>query len=361
MSEFLTVKKNDSTFAPLLWGSFSTAKRALPISTMNLGQEEETVTFEIVDKKNIVRPSWFKIFIQLIKFQNFFLVLIPFFYVIIKNYVDNQFYDAGSCALSLIAMLFLFAGLSIRNDVNDHISGYDRVNIAPKTKPIPQGWITAQQASLLSWLFIFVATVIAIPITFRQPEAGWVIMTAAFLIFAARLLSKNSYKNQRWGEIIFFILIGPGVVTGYQVSLGNGIDTEVLVFGVMWAWAIQFLVHLNNFSHLLTSSQAGIKNTMTDAGFDNAKKILIGWWILFITLWIIYHYFYASIYWSVLTTIVLIFWSTPTFIKISEIQSPIGSELHEIQRVGYRNFLLMSSLIIVEFYWYLGDKNRWFV
>lgn len=361
MSSFITLKKKDSDFKNYLWGKFSNTQLALPMTTMNLDSPEETVTFEIVDKSSVKKPSALHIFSSLIKFQNLFLILLPLFYVLIKNYVDNRFRDPGTCFIATLAMLFIFAALNIRNDVNDHVSGYDRVNIAPTVKPINKGWITASQASNLSWLLTLIAMAISFPVMLRQPEEARVIAVVTVLIFAGRLLSKNSYKNQRWGEVIFFILAGPGVVSGYQVALGAGIDTEGLAFGILWAWGIQFLVHLNNFNHILTSSQAGIKNTMTNSGFDKAKNILIGWWCAFIVLWVLYHYFYASTFWSYLTTAVLIFWSIPTFIKISEIQSPLGSDLAEAKRVGYRNFLLMCVLIVIEFYWYLGNKNDWFV
>lgn len=360
MSTFITLKKKDSNFKNYLLGTFSKTQIAMPMTTMNLDSPEETVTFEIVDKSSIVKPSAFYIFFSLIKFQNLFLILLPLFYVLVKNYVDNRFRDPGTCLIASVGMLFIFAALNIRNDVNDHMSGYDRVNIAVKAKPINKGWVTAAQASLISWILTFIAIAISIPVMIRQPEEARVLAVVTVLIFAGRLLSKNSYKNQRWGEVIFFILAGPGVISGYQVALGAGIDTEGLAFGILWAWGIQFLVHLNNFNHILTSTQAGIKNTMTNAGFDKAKKILIGWWCCFIGLWILYHYFYASTFWSYFTTAILIFWSIPTIVKISEISSPLGSDLTEAKKVGFRNFLLMCGLVVIEFYWYLGSNNDWF-
>lgn len=364
MSKFVTLKKSDSDFKKYLWGNFSSTERAIPQATMNLNSQEETITFEVVDKNTIEKPPVLDVFLTLMKFQTLYLVLIPLFYVLVKNYVDNRFFDPLSCGIAATAMLFLFAAFNIRNDINDHVSGYDRVNIIHRGqygKPIKLGWITASQAAGLSWLLTLISMALSFPVMMRQKEEARVILVSLVLIIAGRLLSKNSYKNQRWGEIIFFILVGPAVLSGYQVALGSGIDTEVLVFGVLWAWGIQFLVHLNNFSHILTSSQAGIKNTMTNAGFDKAKKILSVWWCAFIGLWILYHYFYASTFWSIFTTIILIFWSIPTLIKINETQSPVGSELIALKKTGYRNFLLMCVLIFIEFYWYLGIKNEWFV
>lgn len=236
VSSFITLKKKDSDFQKYLWGNFSSTQRALPMATMNLNSSEETVTFEIVDKKTIQKPSALSIFFTLIKFQNLHFILLPLFYVLAKNYVDNRFFDPVSCAIASVAMLFLFAALNIRNDVNDHVSGYDRVNITSPGghgKPIHLGWITASQASNLSWVLTLIAMTLSLPVMLRQPEEARVIAVSTALIIAGRLLSKNSYKNQRWGEVIFFILAGPGVVAGYQVALGSGIDTECLGFGVL--------------------------------------------------------------------------------------------------------------------------------
>lgn len=359
MSRYVTLKKNDPLFNQYLWGICDIANHtALPMSTLNVGSPEETITFEIVENSSIEKPTQSRVLLNLIKIKKLYLVLVPFLYVAIKNYVDDRFFDPLSFALSLIAMLAIFIGFNIRNDVIDHISGYDRVNIN-HNKPLLKGWVNTHFASRLSNFFIGLALLISLPIVYRQREEGRVIIVVTILLFLGKLLTKNSYKNHRWGEIIFFVLSGPGVVSGYQVALGAGIDTEVLAFGILWAWSIQFLVHLNNFSHLLTSAQAGIKNTMTRYGFDGAKKIIIYWWIIFVFLWALYHYFYSSVFWGWFTTAILIFWSIPTVIKVDQIQSPLGSDTRMIKKIGYRNFLLMTTLVIIEFTWYWLTKNSW--
>ena len=359
MSRYVTLKKNDPLFHQYLWGKCEVEKHtALPMSSLNIDSPEETITFEIVETSSIEKPSNWQIYMSLIKIKKLYLVLIPFLYVAVKNYVDDRFYDPLSFLLSLVSMLAIFIGFNIRNDVIDHISGYDRVNIN-HNKPLLKGWISARFAAWLSNFFIGLALALSLPIIYRQRELGRVVLVVTALLFLGRLLTKNSYKNHRWGEIVFFILSGPGVVSGYQVSLGSGIDTEVLAFGILWAWSIQFLVHLNNFGHLLTSSQAGIKNTMTRYGFDGAKKIIIYWWVSFIILWATYHYFYASVFWGWFTTVILVFWSLPTLIKVAQIQSPLGSDTRMIKKIGYRNFLLMTILIVIEFTWYWLTKNSW--
>lgn len=359
MSEYITLKKNDPLFEKYIWGVCDKIGfTALPVTSLNIESPEEIATFEIVKTESIEKPSVFTIYLRLIKLKRFVLILVPYFYVAVKNDVDNRFFDPLSFWFSLLAMIFLFAGFNIRNDVNDFISGYDRVNIN-HNKPILKGWISAKRAAMVSSAFIFLAFIFSLPIMIRQAEEMRVLAVVGVLLLLGQLLSKNSYKNKRWGEIIFFILIGPGVVSGFQVALGSGIDTEVLAFGILWAWAIQFLVHLNNFGNLLTSAQAQIKNTMTRYGFDGAKKVISYWWCGFIILWVIYHYHYASVFWSWFTTIILVFWSLPTFIKVSQIQSPLGSDTRLIKKIGYKNFMLMVGLVILEFSWYFLTKNSW--
>lgn len=359
MSQFITLKKSDTNFKKYLYGTFSQDQIAVPVSTLNLGSIEETITFEIKKKSDIQKPMFIILILNIIKIKKYLLILIPLFYVLAKNYVDGRMFDVWSLFLATLGTLFLFAGVNIRNDVIDHITGYDRVNTSEELKPIQEGWVTAADALFISRVFILIAALFSIPVMIYQPEAAHVIVALIGLILAGKLFVRNSYKNQHFGELLLFIISGAGLVSGYQVALGAGIDTEVLVFGVLWGWSVLFLMHLNNFRNLLSSSQAGIKNTITRLGFDRAKKLLNYWWIVFLILWFTYHHFYGSVFWSTLSNLILVFWSIPTLIKISQIQSPLGSDLIEAKLAGYKNFLLMNGILILEFGWYVGTKNSW--
>ncbi len=359
MSQFITLKKSDPKFKKHLYGTFSHDDIAIPMTTLNLGSVEETITFEIKKKSDIKKPMFIMMFLHIIKIKKYLLILVPLFYVLAKNYVDGRMFDSWSLFLAAVGSLFLFAGINIRNDVIDHITGYDRVNTSEELKPIQEGWLTAADALFISRASILISALFSIPVMINQPEEVHVIVVLIGLILAGKVFVRNSYKNQHFGELLLFILSGAGLVLGYQVALGAGIDTEVLAFGVLWGWAILFLMHLNNFRNLLSSSQAGLKNTMTRLGFDRAKKLLNYWWIVFLLLWFAYHHFYGSVFWSTLSNLILIFWSIPTLIKISQIQSPVGSDLIEAKLAGYRNFLLMNGILILEFGWYVGTKNSW--
>lgn len=361
-NSFKTLKRTDAEFDDYLWGAGLHLKNKtvpLPVKTLNLGETNETVTFQIFTQDEIKRPSISTLIASMIKLHTYILVLMPLFFVLAKNFVDDRARDPVSIVLASIASLFLYAGLNIRNDVIDHVYGYDRVNILKSNKPIARGWITAIQASRISWILMGSAALIALPAFLLEHELISVVCVVAGLFMLGQFVKQNSYKHNRVGEVILFILVGAGLASGFQVSLGAGIDTEILVFGVLWGFAVLFLIHVNNFSHILTSSQAGILNTMTRMGFDKAQKFLVIWWSMFCGVWFIYHYNYTGLVWTIFGTLLLVLWSFPLFIKILKIRSPLGSDLDMIRKEAYRAFIIMVVILFSENFWYVGEKLNW--
>lgn len=356
---FVSLKKDQKEFREYLLGISPKGYRAIPVQTLNLGSEDETVTFDCRPMKEIPKPSFFLFLISFIKLRSYLLILLPLLFVVVKNFVAGRFYDPFSLCFAVTGMVILYAGINIRNDLVDHMSGFDRVNIPYSDKPILQGWISAYRANQWAWILIFFAAVVSIPTLVLQNEEVRVLVVVLALVFIGQIFRGSYYKEKHFGELILFILIGPGVVSGYQVALGAGIDTEGLAFGILWGFATLFLIHTNNFCHLLTSSQAQIKNSMTKLGFDRAKKFLIWWWVVFILLFFVFHWYYASTFWTWFGTGLLIFWSFPLLIEISKIRSPLGSDLMNLRKTAHHTFTLMVFILMVEFIWYAGVKINW--
>lgn len=361
-NSFKTLRRGDIEFNDYLWGRGVHRRQKtfpLPVKTLNLGEINETVTFQVFSHMEIQKPNWIDFTSALIKLHTYILILMPLFFVLVKNFVDERFRNPFSLLLAGIAMLFLYAGLNIRNDVIDHVFGYDRVNILKSNKPIAKGWITAQQASNLSWILILLAALISTPSFFLEHELFNVLAVVVVLFILGQFIRKNAYKYNRFGELILFLLAGAGLVSGYQVSLGAGVDTEVLAFGIFWGAAVLFLVHINNFSHILTSSQAGVMNTITRMGFDRAQKFLVVWWSFVCCLFFIFHAYYASLIWTIFGTLLLFLWSLPLFNKIMKIRSPLSSDLDLIRKEAYKTFLMMVFILFAENTWYLWEKLNW--
>ncbi|MBC7743044.1 MAG: prenyltransferase [Bdellovibrionaceae bacterium] len=358
-TRFQTIKKSDPLFIQYLWGESQSGARPVPIETFNLGLPEETVTFEFLTRDQISKVNFLTFLSHFIKLNSFTLVLMPLFFVLTKNFVNDRYNDPFSIILAALSMILLYAGLNIRNDVVDHLSGFDRVNIAFYPKPILKGWITAKTASRISWTLMTGSFLISLPIFILQNELIRVVTGVILLIIMSQLVSKNSYKNTLLGEMTLFLLLGPALVAGYQVSMGAGIDTEVLSFGVLWGTASVFLIHINNFSHLVTSAQARIKNSMTNMGFDNAKKFIIFWWFLLLGMWIGFHWFFMPLLNTLLSTLILIGFSVPFLIQLKKIKSPLGSELRHLRKESVKIFVMIAFIFFVENLLSIGTKLNW--
>ncbi len=332
---------------------------ALPVQSLSVGSENETVTFSVQRESEINRPNYFLYWLHLIKYKNYIFLLAPAMFVLTKNFVDDRLFDPVSFLFTFLSSLLIFAGFNIRTDFNDHVSGWDRVFPMRSPKPIQLGWIRAGEAAHLSWFLFLLGFGICVPAFFKQTELIRVAIVMAAIFFGGRLLNRNSFKSKEVGEIAFLLLAGPGLASAYQVGLGGGVDTEILAFGVLWGFAILFLVHLNNFVHLVDSERFGLENAMIKYGFDRSKKFLAAWWIVFLGLWTIYHMFYAATYMTWFTSGLLAFWSIPMLIQIIEIQSPLGSDLYYSQDKGKLTFLLMVFLLIFESLWYSLIKLGW--
>lgn len=358
-TQYVTIKKSEAAFSDYLWGRVERSdsypehlgQRAIPVKTYNLGTAEESVTFELQDISQIKRPHFFSFVASVIKLNSFILILFPLFYVLDKNFGSSGILNPVSILFASVSSIFLFAGLNIRNDVYDHISGYDRVNLDLNKKPIRLGWITAQKASRISLLLILLAGVLAVPAALLEPQLLGIIGLSVILFFVGRFARNNSYKQQHSGELILFLLIGPLMAAGFQVAAGSPIDREIIIFGAMWGFAILYLIQVNNFSHIMTSSQAGIRNTMTKLGFDLAQKFLILSWVVFLVGNLVFHYSYSDLHWVLIKGGVLLFVSIPTLLKILHIKSPMGSGLKVVRNEVYRIFLILIFLSSVEIAW----------
>lgn len=349
---FETVSKADPLFKKYLLGQLPDF-RALPTRSLNVGKHDESITFELKPIAEVACPGWLQLVVHTIKLKTFLLILVPLFFILVKNLIAGTIMDPLSLGFAFVAMSFIFAGLNMQNDIADHLSGFDRVNLSYGTKPIVLGWVSAHQLSIFSWLCIGFGIVLALPVFLLQPRILPLIGVTLPLILAGQFFKRNWYKEKEIGELILFLLMGTGVSAGFQLSLGMPIDMQIILFGVFWGSVVLFLVHVNNFSHLLTTTQAGIKNSLTALGFDRAKIFLAGWWAVCLILWTWFHIQFAMGIWKWLGVIFLVAISIPWFLKLLKVPSPLGSDLSHMRRKSYTNFLAMVAIFFIEQLWYV--------
>ena len=346
-TQYITIKKSDQAYLQYLWGHFSDSQVALPVKSYNLGTDEESITFEIKHKNELNNPSVLYFIFSLIKIRSFVIIYFPFIYVGLSQ-LNIPTFNWVSFLFAALAAGILFSGVNIRNDVNDHVSGYDRVNHDTHNRPIGLGWITAKKASKISLNLVVLAATIALPCFFYNPELLILLSLTVFLIFIGRLIKNNSYKNQRFGEVILFVLVGPALVSGVQLSTGLMVNLETLLFGIIWGLGVVYLIQINNFTHIMTSSQNGIRNTMTRLGFDLAQKFLIFWWVVFLIFWFVFQVINKNSVVGWVGSFVLVSYSIIFFKNLLNIKSPMGSGLKKIKNKAYGLFIVVLLTLFLQ-------------
>lgn len=353
MSELRTLSKNSPEFESYLLGTFASDKRALPVQTLNVNSSSETVTFKIVPVSELPHPAWGLVFLQTLKVRSFLLILVPLFIILTKNISDATITDPIATCIATLGVIFAFLAMNLRNDFMDHMKGVDRVFEKSGSRAIQNGWVRAITVKKLSTWFLFLSFLMAVPLVFAYPLLGGVIALAALTGVWAQFKKKNSFKYQRGGEVSLFLMLGPLLTVGYQLSMGVPFDMESFWVGCVYGWLVLFVVHLKNFSNILPSVQAGFSNTVNWLGFDNSRRLLAGWWGLFMIFNVIYHFRFAGFYWGFYLSLGLALVSLRFILRLKAISSPAGSEMRDILRRGYALYLVAISLWIFECLWYL--------
>lgn len=353
MRELVTLSKNSPEFESYLLGTFSENQRALPVQTLNVNSASETVTFRIVPVNSIQKPSVMEMVLQTFKVKSFLLILFPLFLVLTKNIVDKSLVDPSTTVIATIGVLLAFIAVNLRNDYMDHMMGVDRILEKSGSRAIQNGWVTAEKVKSFSNLFLFLAVACAVPIVFAFPQVGMVILLSTLVGIWAQFKKKTSFKYQIGGELALFLLFGPLLTVGYQLSMGAPFDRESIWIGCIWGWLVLFIVHLRNFENILPSMQAGFSNTVNWLGFDKSRRLIAGWWALFVIFNLVYHAYFAGTYWGFHLSILLTLLSTSFIYKLKNISSSTGSELRTVFKSGFLLFLITVGLWVYECLWYL--------
>ncbi len=353
MTDLVTLSKTSPEFESYLLGTFSSKKRALPVHTLNVNSASESVTFRLVPVDKINKPGTLHILVQTLKIRSFLLILTPLFLVMAKNIADGSLHDPFAALIATVGVLFAFIAVNLRNDYMDHMKGIDRIIQNSGSRAIQNGWVTAAQIKTCSSWFLGVALFLAVPLALAYPIMFFIFFLAVAVGLWAQFQKENSFKYQIGGELSLFLMFGPLLTVGFQLSMGAHFDKESLWIGCVWGWLVLFIVHLRNFSNIFSCGQAGFKNTVTWLGFDKSRRMLAIWWILFLVFNLSYHLIYAGLYWGFYLALALFIISANFILKLKNISSPMGGELKNLYQSGFYLFLITIGLWIFECLFYL--------
>lgn len=353
MSQFVTLSKNSPDFESYLLGTFASDKRALPVQSLNVNSSSEMVTFKVVNLEELKLPSFGYRAVKTLKIRALILLLVPMFLVLTKNVVDNSIQNTFTTFISTVGLIFAFISMNLRNDFTDHIKGIDRIFSYAGSRAIQNGWMTAIQVKTYSVWFLVASLLCSLPVVYVFPKVAVVIFIAMIVGLWAQFKKQTSFKYRIGGEAALFLLSGPFLTVGYQLSMGARLDWESFWLGCVWGWGVLFVLHLRNFTNILPSSQAGFQNTINWLGFDKSRRLLAFWWLSFVLVNLFYHYTFAGTYWGFYLSVTVLMVSASFISKLKTISSPVGSELRHVFRYGFSLFLVTVCLWVFECLWYL--------
>ncbi|MFN7455073.1 MAG: prenyltransferase [Pseudobdellovibrionaceae bacterium] len=344
MSELKTLNKSDIEFQSYLLGTFSKTHRALPLQSLNVDSDQERVTFQLVPVQEIQEPSFFVKWSQVFKLHTFIYAALPMFLIIVKNLLDQTVINPLDGLLAAIGAFFLHTSLNLRNDFVDHMKGLDRILPTAGSRAIQKGWVTAQSVKNWAWVYFFLGVLFGLKPVLDYPQVLLFVGSLSALGVVLITSFRMGVKYRVWTELLVFLLLGPFLTGGFQLSFGAPLDLEAVLIGLLTGWVGVFSLHMRNFELLMVQAQARFYNSITHLGFDTSKVLLKVWWNMFCLGLVLLHMIYSL---PVVALIFLIsgFFTSLIFWKILDrLQSPLGSDLAITLRVGKQIALLQMSL-----------------
>lgn len=354
MIEWVTLERQHPDFMKYLWGTFSETHRALPVKSLNVRTDQEAVTFRLVPLSQVARPSWLIVWMKALRPRRFLQILVPLFLVLCLSERLDLILDPDLPWIAIIGLLFLFASLLFANDVNDHLSGEDRVHPGRGSRAIQNGWLRALTLKRASWISLGIAALFAIPLVLAVPRTLVILIPALLLGVWGFYRSPESFKEPISGAIALFLLSGPLLVVGFQVAVTGGFDLDGLILGSLWGWFVLYQRYLHSLECLVSEGRvSGERSLVGRLGFDRSVRLIQLWWVFGLfgfvgaclwdgaPLWV----------WALLFSLVVL---SGRFIRaLRSLKSPAGSEVERVRRQGDFYFYALISIWIAEAIWQL--------
>lgn len=347
MSDLITLDRKNPEFMAYLRGTFSRDARALPMRSLNVRTPTESVTFQVTPISEIERPSWLIVWLKALRPRSFLLVLVPLLFML-SGTIHSEKLPADLPWIVAIGLVSLHAAFLLRNDVQDHIAGFDRLRTDRGSRAIQNGWLTAAQIERAAYAFLAIAIVCAGLVIFARPSVAIVIAAAALLGGFTFFRSETPFREILGGQFFFLLLGGPLLFTGLHVALAGATNEIIVGVGFLWGWIALFQVHLRDLENLIVEGRSGRASLVGRAGFDRSLKIIRYWWLISL---LGFGFMQDAIGVTPFTWVglaMLIVASGFFARKLRALKSPAGSEVARVRRFGEYLFAGMAFLWVWE-------------
>lgn len=355
-SRYKTVSRTESDFHLYLDGRFSTRHRARPIQSLNIGTQQEQVTFEIIPLSEIMPPGALALLWRLARPESLALsvgpMLATFFFCLAHRLEIHR----GIALSSFVGVIFFHIALNLFNDYSDHMNGHDRLRVERGSRMIQQGWIRAVDVKRMGWAFLALAALCGLPAIILHFAPIAVVTVFALLTALEFAFQRLRLKYRGWAELVAFALAGPCLTLGYAWAISNQtLWLEAAVLGCIFGSITLMYFHSANFENIMVDSQAGRRTWATRSGFDASQ--LFFYFTVFLALSGTFVYgaaFERDSRW-LLAFVVQAAFCWPLIRRVRRLASPLSSNLHGLRHQAIRLNWLTAACFIALFLWTSTD------
>lgn len=295
-------------------------------------------------------PLWPVIWLKALRPRSFLTVLFPIYLILVPAAGFGEILDPVLTLLATLAVLLAYAGLLLRNDYQDHLSGFDKLHPDRGSRAIQNGWLKPETVGRAGLFCLILAIVLALPLVWVLPLLLWILLPA-MLILGFLFLTPRSHKNFPAGELALAVLGGPLLMGGYEVAVTGYLSWEALLAGAVWGALFLFPVHLRHFEHLFVESQAKVPSLVSFFGFDRSQKLIQRWWVLTLLAFCLLQFWWQArlLTWGFLFLLALA--SFPFLKSWARLKSPLGSEVKNLRTQGQTLYLLLCLIWALDVLW----------
>ena len=347
-SRLVTVSKSDALYSSYLDGSFSGKERALPVTTRNLNQKIESVTFKVVNKSDLnQKPLSF--LLQICRLRLFSLFLFPFLIVVRFGFHRNLSFEIHQIFPVILSLFLIHISSHLIKDYCDHMKGRDRSFGLNGSRLIRDGWMSAVQVKHWSIYLLSFALPLGM-VTFidlKGTQNFLVLGVGSGIIGIAILLMVRSRFLSQFFLTIFF---GPLLMLGISLAIFGTVDFQLAVVSILPGVLASFAMRLKDLESIVSDHHQGIRSWAVEKGFDRSKKSICRE-LFFVSLSAI------AVSWSFSSQPYVIYYLIPAIclalflgLSVMGAQSPLSSSLKNIR---YRAVLMHAAFCVAlgEVFW----------
>ena len=339
---FETARRNEARFDELISGKFSKLERAIPVQSLQVGDPHEEVTFKIVERESLPKMSWKQLLRSTVKVRNLLLVLFPLFFVVISTWNKPQLSSLEILFIG-VSLFFSFFAIQLKIDIQDFVSGYDRLRGEKSLQILKSGSISASELQVKVQRLLGAAFGIGLIPVLLEPLRAFSLM-ATLVLFGVGYKLGSQKKNRFVRDICLSLLAGPILTYGILPNPSS------VYFGLVWSVFVFFGLQIDHFQNYFEQTRAGERNLITNSSFDRAPQTLWYVWSSALLLFAIWNLISSKGYVWLGSVLIIAFVSFKWRSRLNTLKSPLGSDIEKVCEQGHQLYLTFILLWTTELF-----------